>query len=166
LGSSTRPNLALQEVPSTWAKVSTGVSYGLPIVIGIANAREIQYRAEAGEISQEQASGQQKANVGFTVAASVGGGYIVPEAAALTSHPVGWAVLGGVCLAYDISVGQGIANNMIEGQPFWPAYIDARAEANRVFMFGHGEDFDYWLEQTLLSGTTQIVTLIDVSESQ
>jgi hypothetical protein len=137
-----RPNLALDGVPSGWARGATVFSYGYPIIIGELNRREIQYRAEAGEITSEQAYKQGIANAGFSAFAAFEGGIGIPVALAGSSHPVGWGFVGGICLAYAVSVFQGTYNNWTEGQSPDEALLNARVQANK--QFGLGEWFDRW----------------------
>jgi hypothetical protein len=151
------PNRTIQEVPTNLAKASTAISYGLPVLVGGLNAREIQYRSEAGEITYEEALAQQGANVGFTAVASIGGGAVIPVAAAATGAPVSAAFIGGVALGYDLSIAQGTVNNMIEGQQLNEAFVNARAETHRSFGIS---GFDSTAYKTLNPILTPILTPI------
>ena len=137
------PPSAILETPSGWAKTATGFSYGLPIASGLLSAREIYFRNNAGEITFEQAYQEQVANAGFASATALGGGTLIPVAAGLTSHPVGWATAGSLALAYDMSVAQGTYNNCVEGQPVNQALLNARTETNRSFGIGWFDTFAY-----------------------
>jgi hypothetical protein len=41
-----------------------------------------------------------------------------------------------VALGYDLLVAQGTFNNVVEGQPFWEAFYNARADTHETITFG------------------------------
>lgn len=127
------------------------LSYGLPIVTGGFNAVEIQLRHQAGEITSEQANKQQIGNAGFASAAALGGGYVIPTAAAGTSNPLGWGVAGTLSLAYDVSIAQGTFNNYVEGQPLTQAFTNARKETHRSFGISGIDTLSYEILNPLLT---------------
>lgn len=130
--------------PTKLAGYSILISAALPVGVGGLNAREIQLKTIAGELTPSQGRQQHIVNAAAT-GVGVGGAWLVPAganatavvmgvapapgavgltaastSAASVAVPATIAAVGGFCLAYDISIIQGTTNRMIEGQPLWP----------------------------------------------
>jgi hypothetical protein len=111
----------------------TKASNFLLIVNAAANTADIWDRQSSGQITQSQAEVETGANLAFTginyVGGEVGASVVAAASAgggATAAGPVTAVAVGLTFFSFDMMVAQGTANNMIEGQPFWPAVWNAR----------------------------------------
>jgi RHS repeat-associated protein len=153
----------LETVSKPAAMTANKVSAGLAIATGMFNQAEIIQRTQNGELTNNQAWKQTGVNATVTGAtAYLGSGGIatgattisgalqgttilgVPAASAAT--PVVLAAVGVTSVAYVAPIAQGTANNMIEGQSFLPAFLDARTEFHNAVI---GEELTVRLDEQI-----------------
>ncbi len=153
----------LETVPKPAAITANKVSAGLAIATGMFNQAEIIQRSQNGELTNNQAWRQTGVNVIVTGATTyLGSGGIatgatavsgmlqgvtilgIPAASAAT--PVALTIVGVTSVAYVAPIVQGTANNIIEGQPFLSAFLDARTEFHNAVI---GEELTVRLDEQI-----------------
>jgi RHS repeat-associated protein len=122
--------------PSSLSNAMTGISNGLLVFSAIGNTVDIWGRQSSGEITPGQAMGETSVNIaatGINYAAGQAGSAVAAAAAPATGTATVTSVgvpivvaIGLTAFSFDMMVAQGTANNMIEGQSFWPAVWNSR----------------------------------------
>ncbi|GIK58905.1 MAG: hypothetical protein BroJett015_45680 [Chloroflexota bacterium] len=153
----------LETVPKPAALTANKVSAGLAIATGMFSQAEIVQRTQNGELTSNQAWKQTGVN-GLSTATTtyLGAGGMATGATTLTgtlqgttilgtpvvsaASPVVLTVVGVTSLAYVAPIAQGTANNMIEGQSFLPAFLDARSNFHHAVI---GEELSVRLDEQI-----------------
>ena len=132
---------------SKFGRLATAFNWGLPLVNGAIYSVDIEQKYRIGSINNQQRWTEHGTN-GLFIAGTGAFGAGISALSASTGSPIGVPVVSTVLGAFDITLAQEMANGMIEGQPFWPAFWQAReATINVYFFWTNTKTVDQWIAQ-------------------